>query len=310
MSDKMLMEDWRKFLVEYKELPGGGAGRSWSETFGEELLAWFRTDEQEIEAASDRLIKKLPQISDFWNEIFSVFNKETKKEPMARFKSGDFLSPSKEKQDIQPTVDQIIEKYTNPEDPVLEGAPSEWKRYVSFVLICMESNLDKDWKEVLNNVTEFMGEGQSWASQALRYSLAVGGVLGALTATVGATTVTLPAVLLGGVAAALGLGGPLAKVINDYTEENDAKRIDQELKKADIDSLGSSERENRATKELEFSADKGRELIRTFHETEYSILNSLVNNPHKLPSDVALQESKFHDNWREFLLTEEKLWNS
>ena len=70
MSDKILMENWRKYLGEYKKLPGGGGGRSWSETFGEELLAWLRTDEQEIEAASDRLIKKLPQISEFWNEIF------------------------------------------------------------------------------------------------------------------------------------------------------------------------------------------------------------------------------------------------
>ena len=305
MSDKMLMENWRKFLGEYKELPGGGAGRSWSETFGEELLAWVRTDDQEIEAASDRLIKKLPQISEFWNEIFSVFNEEAKKEPMARFKSGDFLSPSEEKQDIQPTVDQIIEKYTNPENPVLEGSPGDWKRYVSFVLICMESNLDKDWKESLNNVTEFMGEGQSWASQALRYGLAVGGVIGALTATVGATTVTLPAILIGGAAAALGLGGPIAKVINDYTEENDAKRIDQALKKADIKSLGAASRKDRITKELEFSADQGRDLIKTFHQVEYNILNSLVSNPHKLPNET-LEENKFHDNWRNFLLTEKK----
>ena len=177
-----------------------------------------------------------------------------------------------------------------------------------FVLVCREADQNETGLEIVDAMAEAVGAGNTIPSQVggimsawagLSLGLDAGALsLGALLGLSGGTLFVIAGV--GALAASLGY-------LKGVVKKMDTDKVSQAI--ADVPG--------------EFRPDAAKNLdnLEIFHHAEFEILRSLVDNPTELPKvtpselyhDVRksdVDESKFHDNWRDFLLTEEKLWNS
>ena len=351
MSDKMLMENWRKYLDEEEVLEEAfqrvkAEDPTYTEKYKDRsthgnILSYLRTPAEEEESLSDELIGLLPEKSGFWKEIFAVGDHQ------AEIRAFEKTNPNvSDDPDIAPgspiehqtgvkmyrdlkakspgTPQEIIQKWREYAPGVgLEGSVDEWLSITKFVLICHRSNIDGTLGEVLGNVSSMFGEGETLAAQAIRWTAAVAPVFIGIGITV-ATGGTAPAALA--VLGYLGAGftggavlGQIASSLNDWVDKVDAIELSKDMQ----DEMGLERKDvgvvkgKKTASPGEYEPDRGVTLKKLFHECEYAVLKPLSANPHQLPAvnipqilkgqaEGRYDENNFHDNWRNFLLTEEK----
>jgi hypothetical protein len=306
------------------------------------ILSYLRTPAEEEESQSDELILELPKKSGFWKQIFAVGDHQA--EIRAFEKTNPHVSDDpdiapgspierqagvKMYRDLKAkspgTPQEIIQKWREYAPGVgLEGSAEEWLSITKFVLICHRSNIDGTLGEVLGNVSSMFGEGETLAAQAIRWTGAVAPAFIGIGITV-ATGGTAPAALalLGYLGAGLTGGavlGTIASSLNDWVDKVDAIELSKDMQdKLDMSSadVGVRKGEEATGPTGEYEPDRGVTLKKLFHECEYAVLKPLSANPHQLPTvnipeilkgeaPGRYKENNFHDNWRNFLLTEDK----
>jgi hypothetical protein len=288
MSDKMLMEDWRKYLAEKEVLEEAwpsikraefGNPKFRERTALQKFKAIFQKKWKQKEEISDNLIKALGTKQP-WEDIFTLAdNKDRPKYENFSWKNIF------EHYGIEPTI--------------------EWEAVVLFVLVCREADQNETGPEIVDAMAEAVGAGNTLPSQ-------VGGIMGAwaglsLGPEAGALSLGALLGLSGGTLWAIAGVGALAAslgYLKGVVKEMDTQKISQGLENI--------------PGEFRLDAVKNLDNLEVFHHAEFEILRSLVDNPTELPKatpselyrDVQksdVDESKFHDDWRDYLLTEEKL---
>jgi len=290
MSDQMLIEDWRKFLAEEEEALEE-AWPSWKRagyndpkfklrSWWQKIKALFQQKWNQKEEVSDNLLQQLGTKQP-WKDIFEHY---------------DWAGMPSER-----ALQVIFEKYGMPYS-------EEWKATLLFVLVSREADKNEGTFEWIDGIAEAIGAGGSLTSQigavgVAAFAVGVGPEGDTLADYVGAPTEVLYSLAVAGVFA--GILGPLRNAVQGWDEE----KIRKALKKT-----GGDYRLPRARKALS--------ELEMFYTAEFEILHDLVARPTELPSvsaeqiyadpapygidPEAIDENKFHDDWREFLLTEEK----
>lgn len=296
----------------------------------EKAIGVMKTYSEKLETRSDFLIEQLPQKSPFWKEIFTVDDwdrienmKDREETISGRIKNNPYAFDAKagelaKHKAKKPTKDvkQIVDEYHAAGE--LDGPIQKWRDVTTFVLICRQTNIDEKTVERVQKVTDAFGEGANPFSKVMKWGAAlVAGIVGAIA--------SAPK-WIGAALTLVTVGGPVSTHINNKVREKDMIKLSYILAdELDVErNLFSRELTGEFGEKPIFEKALAQSLEKDFHEAEFQVMDQLTKRPGILPivrlmvgprqkmkdfdvvDSLRARESKFHDNWRNFLLTEEK----